>query len=466
MNIKVWSNFSKRKNSTKQPTGGSTITVTLKDQCSILSPVFILNTLDFTINYVEAFGHYYFADVTNLDGNRSEISCTLDYLATFKSQISAYTGFVEYAASSSNVTITDPRNTPTGLITAKATTFTMTSTNAFNTGSGCYVLGLISVTARGDTGLLDYYCLTPGQMMSFCAEINNSSIWSQIQNQFSGTMDCIVSCIWLPFANVGTGTYVIHVGNTSLPGVGGDISKVTDRINVLQTGLTTIDFPTGAGGAGSAMNYTDKAPYTTGELYLPFIGFVELDMDILAFSKNLQIDGWVDVVTGDIVYRLSYGGLHTASYSGNLATKVPVTGASYDGIGVASGVMTALGGVAAASVAALSGGSALPALAAAGAGAVHAATSSKIHTMINGNTSSAVGAQMGTTPYAIIWRNHPAYDTLTDPKTELGMPYYQTVTLSGLSGYIKCRDASVEIPGDGSEQDAVNSYLNSGFYLE
>ena len=50
MNIKVWSNFSKRKNSTKQPTGGSTITVTLKDQCSILSPVFILSTLDFTIS--------------------------------------------------------------------------------------------------------------------------------------------------------------------------------------------------------------------------------------------------------------------------------------------------------------------------------------------------------------------------------------------------------------------------------
>ena len=465
MNIKVWSNFSKRKNSTKQPTGGTSVTVTLKDQCSILSPVFILNTLDFTINYVEAFGHYYFADVTNLDGNRSEISCTMDYLATFKSQISAYTGFVEYAASSNNLFITDPRNMPTSAIVATPTSFTMISDYAFSS-TGCYVVGVTSTTANGTTGMLDYYCFTPSQMQLFCAELNNTTIIDNIRNHFSGsTLEAIVSCIWLPFANVGTGSWVPHVGNTPI-NVISDASRVTDRICEIGTGTETISFSSISGGAGPDMTYLERAPYATGELYLPFVGFVELDMDILAFTKNMAISGYVDVITGDIIYLIRYGGVATSQYSGNLATKVPVSGASYDGIGVASGAITAFGGLAAASVAVLSGGSALPALAAAGAGAVHAATSTKIHTMVNGNTSSALGIQFGKDPFAIIYQNQPAFYPLNGPKTELGMPYYQTVALSTLSGYIKCHDASVDIPGDGAEQDAVNSYLNSGFYLE
>lgn len=466
MNIKVWSNFSKRKNSTKQPTGGSTITVTLKDQCSILSPVFILNTLDFTINYVEAFGYYYFADVTNLDGNRSEISCTLDYLATFKSQISAYTGFVEYAASSSDVTITDPRNMPSAIISDKQTTMLMSYSKTLSF-TGCYLLGVISTTASGDTGVLDYYSLTPAQMASFCAEVNNTTIWDQIKLQFDSVMDSIVSCIWLPFTDVGDSSnpVVIHVGRAALSNVG-LVSRVKDRLVTLSTNLDSIAFSSHSGGAGNAMTYLEKPPYATGELYLPFVGMVPLDMDILAYYKQIQIQGYVDVLTGDIAYQIYYGTEYVASYSGNLATKVPVAGASYDGVGVASGILTTIGGVAAAAVAVGSGGSALPAIAAAAGGAMHAAKSSEIHTMINGSNSSAIAARMGSQPFARIIQYEPSMPVLTDIQTELGLPYFNTAVLSSLSGYIKCRDASVDIPGDGAEQDAVNSYLNNGFYLE
>ena len=39
-------------------------------------------------------------------------------------------------------------------------------------------------------------------------------------------------------------------------------------------------------------------------------------------------------------------------------------------------------------------------------------------------------------------------------------------SISGLSGYIKCRNASIEISGFTGDQEAVNNYLNSGFYYE
>ena len=69
MNIQVWSNFSKRENSTRQPGGGQSIDVKLKDNCSIENPVFLLATgggmPDYT--YAEAFGHYYYVTEDNID---------------------------------------------------------------------------------------------------------------------------------------------------------------------------------------------------------------------------------------------------------------------------------------------------------------------------------------------------------------------------------------------------------------
>ena len=85
MQITYYSGFSKRINSTKRPTAGTGTTLTnvlLKDGADVINPVFTINTLDMSINYVEAFGNYYFCEVKNLDGHRSELRCTLDYLAT------------------------------------------------------------------------------------------------------------------------------------------------------------------------------------------------------------------------------------------------------------------------------------------------------------------------------------------------------------------------------------------------
>ena len=50
MNITVYDNFKKAVNSTKQPSGGRTISVRLKDNCSVVNPVFRLKSNDKAIN--------------------------------------------------------------------------------------------------------------------------------------------------------------------------------------------------------------------------------------------------------------------------------------------------------------------------------------------------------------------------------------------------------------------------------
>lgn len=467
MQITVYTNFSKRVNSTKQPTvgTGTAVDVVLKDECTIISPTFILNKLDFDINYVEAFGNYYFAYVKNLDGHRSEIICTLDHLATFKTQIGSYTGFVEYASASSNVTIMDPRNKPTDIIAATPTNFTLSGVTFNNVGG--YIIGVLSDNVTGDVGVIDYYTMTSLQMKAFSQELYNQNFIQRIQDQFQGVKDSLVSCIWLPMTGIGGGSTAIHIGRETMSATGG---HVYDRVVSFSSGSTALNFATGSGGAGADMTYLEKAPYCTGIVYLPFIGFVPIDMDIAAYYKNMTIDGAVDILTGDIAYNIRYGGGKVSTYNGNCATKVPISAAGYDGIGVAAGAITAIGGVVGTIATIASGGAAAPAVAAGvgatAGGAMSMAKSAELHTMINGANSSALGARLGTSPFALILQNVPAETNLTSMRSEQGMPYFKTATLSSLGGYIQCSDASVNIPGDGEEQMAVNGYLNSGFYYE
>ena len=63
MTLKTWS-FSKKKNSTAQPSGSSRdYTVYMKENTSIESPVLIIGTgIDAGINYCQFVGNFYFID--------------------------------------------------------------------------------------------------------------------------------------------------------------------------------------------------------------------------------------------------------------------------------------------------------------------------------------------------------------------------------------------------------------------
>ena len=470
MNINVWSNFSKRINSTKQPTVGTQKTVLLKDETDIENPSFILGTTDLTINYVEAFGRYYFAKCKSLDGNRTEIICTPDRLATFKTQIGSYTGFIEYSGLSIATTISDPRNRPTCDVLIKQTNKPL---GLPISGNGAYVIGVISDTVNGNSGAVQYYGCTPSQMASLMQEIfHNNGFWSRLQQQFNDTMASIVSCIWLPFTNLAiSGVFgaetAMQIGDQPCNTQGRPLLyRVLGPTNPY---VMTLDYPYAAKGH----TYLDKAPYSSGTLYLPFVGNVPLDIDALFSTRTITIDYDIDVITGDINYRLMYtdanADYHVATYSGNLATKVPVTGSSFDAIGEATGILTSAGGIAATAGAIITGagaGAVLGAVGAAVGGAGMAVKSLEHHSMIMGGTSSALGAALGIDAIATIFTQVPAESNLTAFQAEQGMPFFRTAQISTQSGFIKCAGASVGIPGSDADKQAVNDYLNTGFFYE
>ena len=471
MQIKVFSGFSKRINSTKQPTGGTTVDVLLKDDCSILNPTFILNTLDFSINYVQAFGNYYFCDVRNLDGHRSELNCSLDHLATFKTQIASYRGFVEYTSSSSKLTITDPRNMPTGEIIHSNTPMQWSSGFSFNQ-TGCYILAFLSDTAT--TGLVSYIALDWYGLHQLAFAFFTQTIIDEILKQFSDITNSLVSLIWLPFAlddMASYGTYVssIHIGSkdVQISDTGGYL--LTSRIRDFSTSATILTFPVAPYDFDITKTYLSRSPYTTAELFLPFVGNIPLSDDLISWLNNgIYIDGSVDLFTGDIVYKLHIGDEKTATYNGCISTSMPISSASYNAFGVATGSMVAVGGVASAivGIATLNPAMVAGGVAGAASGASSIAKSAQIHTQISGSNSSAIGLKLGSSPIITVYCNVAAEKHPLNFKTEQGMPYCETAQLGTLSGFIKCSTASVSIPGDGSEQNTVNGYLNSGFYYE
>ena len=115
MKVKYWSNFNKRKNSTKQPSGGTEITVSLKNPCSVENPQIEVVGVPDSANYfyIADFGRYYFrSDAIKVTKDITQFSLEVDTMATYKANVGSTSAMVEFTSSSSEKRITDPRNKP------------------------------------------------------------------------------------------------------------------------------------------------------------------------------------------------------------------------------------------------------------------------------------------------------------------------------------------------------------------
>lgn len=137
-------NFTKRVNSTKQPVNetGTDYSVALKDRTSYENPAFLLSldTLPM-FNYVKWGTWYYFVDDIEIERDGLyTIKCSLDVLATYKTQIGATTAFVKYDTTA-NTEIPDGRLS-NKTSTTYAISFSPGSFNMFE-ASQCIVVGIV-----------------------------------------------------------------------------------------------------------------------------------------------------------------------------------------------------------------------------------------------------------------------------------------------------------------------------------
>ena len=175
--------FTKKRNSTDRPSGGTTFNCEIKDPSSILNPVILLKTSNpaaYNYAYISAFNRYYW--ITNIisDHNMWEVHMQVDALASWKTQILASSQYVDRA---------DQNVTDNGIIDGKyACTVDTTMENISITGNGAstgtsgstrpfmnvYRCMIGATTAGADDGIhpqtisgTAYYCLTPAKAEHF-----------------------------------------------------------------------------------------------------------------------------------------------------------------------------------------------------------------------------------------------------------------------------------------------------------
>lgn len=107
VSMTFYSGFSKRENSTKQPTGGTAYSVVFKDAFSLIGGTVKLQAnFDVAKNYTAAsYGSKYYTivDVVSISNGIVEITLSLDVLATYKSEIGAYKSLMQRSPNSDEI---------------------------------------------------------------------------------------------------------------------------------------------------------------------------------------------------------------------------------------------------------------------------------------------------------------------------------------------------------------------------
>ena len=465
MNVNFY-NFSKRRNSTKQPTGtGTIIDCKLKEQCSIKNPKLTLKSNNFGFDYahIADFGRYYFVnDVISEANGLVTYVLEEDVLATNKTAIGSTVARIEYSSTGYDVDMIDPR---IDIYTTKRLSGSQEATPQFDQ-TGCFVLTVFNNTTGNSSGVSTSYMLTQSEMNKVKHWLGNDTLMQKLATYFkSNPTDSIFGCIWVPFpydSSLGTGVTSISIGNQ-------DSSDTGYTINAVKLNGTGVRYNSAT--LSKNLRYTTGfrmiEPFTTATLYLPGIGAIPINMSDWRASTNIGVSYTFEYVTGNVSYILfSHSGAIMQTATCNVASQCPLGQISFGGnasgiTSLAGNIGTAIAGAATQNVALL------------GKGATGTLSAGSSMVLSANSRASSVGSSVGGR-LASIWPeiSYTEYSVDTeDPDNanyiaQKGRPVALTHAISNHSGYVQCDGASVSIAGDAWERDEINSYLNGGFFYE
>ncbi len=327
---------------------------------------------------------------------------------------------------------------------------------------------------RGAGGLINLYSPSLAQLENIADELYDTNVWQIIENFFNSPMDLMVGLSLMPFA--------IPTSGTAKPKVG--LFTFTHAMPVVSEQFIEIDCGSLDVKAfyGTAFDYS---PYTKIEMWLPFIGYQEIDVDEV-MGNLIEVKYHIDVLSGSCIAFIlsnltdnegSSTGVVIAQYSGNCAVQIPFSGQSYDH--VISDAINMLTGIAATA----SGGTAAGALVNTAQGVSNsggeveqiqgmkdtvgtvADTMGHKPTVIrNGVAGSSCGYMGIMYPYLIKkvpWQSKP--EGYADFK---GYPCNKSTTLSQLTGYAEVDDIHLNnIPATEPEVAEIYRLLRGGILL-
>lgn len=466
MNVTFYSGFSKRKNSTKRPTGGTSKTVVLKENTSLQRPAFLVSSVTWSWNYCTAWQFYYYVtDIVQEADGLFRVECEVDVMASFKVEIGAYSTLISRSDASFSGEVVDtiyPAKTNPYTLSASAGTAGLFTTNR---SSGSVVMGII-----GGSGL-KFFIMSRAQFDNLCATLFpaitqspmdwfNAKVSEALVGGLNTIMEAIVLLKWIPVdislaqAQLGlTSVSNFYIGPLLLTGASG-VYELTGN-TMVTIAAQQIAFPdrsyTGVSQRGDWLYMPPFAYYT---LKAPPFGNIQIDGTFLIPSQlYVQATVRVEILSGNAQLWLTYydSGFKTiGTYDQNVAYDIKAGGSSGNFAGVASGILSAAASYASENAAGVVGGIA------------SAAASLLPQPAYAGGGVSGPKPDMNSPWYA----EATYFNPVEENRAELGRPLGEVRTISSLSGYVQCANAQISLMGFEQEMDKVNAILNSGFFYE
>lgn len=487
-------NVTKRRNSTLQPTVANSYDCILKKETSLDHPTFILTHSGlFSYNYCKWDNTYYFVDnVVSMCNDIWEVSCVMDVLATYKTEILASTQYVSYSSQAGNAWLADTRiPVLKSTIVSKATA---AMTGLFNT-NGFYVLSVV-----GKTGC-ETFCVNKSTLTALISEIQNwendaitaivgaiptpptgsaspqdaidalADFMASLQeaavksdfvgNAYANAPACIRSCIWVPFllSAFSGASHQIWLGNFETQQAGFELNASPT------TGSVTVSIP---------WHFSDwRRGYCEDVyLYLPLVGMVGIASESLTHASTITVKYSATGTDGTICYQVISGNEIIGSYGGQCSANYPI---GINQQASAGEIVTTLASGASKTVSAAINSSISPlSVGAAAVGIGMEAVSTAYNTVDVANSThlsciggigggAGVGLDLDITCYTV------AHETIINPsdmKDTMGLPTMKPMALSTLTGFCQCANAHVAAPAAAHELDAIDSMINSGFFIE
>lgn len=465
MEVTLYKNFSKRRNSTKQINQeGVTKDIKLKDKCSYINPSFFIGDVEGYV-YLKAWNNYYHIDKVDYDINGAQyITCSLDFLATWKDIILSTTAFVEYSTSEYNTDVIDNRIahkvTKSVSLEVEETIFRGTH------DTGCYCLAS-SGLKYGSTG----WIIRSDRFIELIDELCSagSDIWQSLVELFGDAVGAIHGARYMPipytyFDESQQDEIVLGDWNTGVQGIPTD-GYVYDVKNISIPWIYS--------------DFRRCSEFTRFILALPFVGSIDITPENIIGYNSLNIEMTLSMITGQCAYGVWARGESgvapklVGEYNCSVGRQVPVATDQINAQGFLGGVITSgtsaymgltknlafplgLGGY--------GGGMLAAAGVIAGAAAATIAANKQDFVTIGGYDGCASEVIFNSIYlYCIANECQTTPEELTDL---YGRPCMKVLNLSNLTGYVKTLGFSIDISAIGEIKNLINDAMDSGVYLE
>lgn len=295
--------------------------------------------------------------------------------------------------------------------------------------------------------MISVWNMTDTMVQNFASALWSNTLWNAIKDFFTKPTDGVIALFTLYGVDVGTGSssQEIKIGGQ---GTGVNAIPVTTRYKTVDLG--TVNVPE------FYSNVEDYAPYSSAEIFLPFIGFSTVDVNEI-MNSTVNIKYVFDMWTGSLVARIfvTRDGIRQELYNftGSASVQIPLTDRDYTSA-ISSLMLGAfdtaknvvISGAIAAAAGATGGAALLPAL---GTGLIGGMNTLNNHTQGVKNRvqrSGSIGSIYGamTNKKACIYVKRPIAYNANNYQHYYGFPANWTCTLRDCHGFTRVKDIHLD----------------------